>query len=128
MRVSSFIKNITTILLLAMIAMSIVACSPTESAKLDEKEEIIENIKDNVEESADESTQQEDIMPVVIGEMYTTAKVNVREEASMDGAVHCTLEPREVVQVTEIGEEWSGVLIDDNVYYISSQYLRERVE
>ncbi len=128
MRVNSCFKNITTILLLVMIIISVVACSPVEETKSDEKEEIAENIKESVEEVADESAQQEEVMPVVIGEMYTTAKVNVREEASIDGVVYCTLESRQIVQVAEIGEEWSGVLIDDNIYYISSQYLREKIE
>lgn len=67
-------------------------------------------------------------MPVKVCEMYTTSKVNVREEASLDGRIYCTLDSREVVQVTEIGEEWNSVLIDDSIYYISSQYLREKVE
>lgn len=60
--------------------------------------------------------------------MYTTTKVNVRVDPSTSAEIYCVLDPHEVVQVTSIGNDWTSVLIDKNVYYISSQYLREKVE
>lgn len=128
MRVNGFLKSITGLFLLAAIVIGIVACTPTEGTKSDTKKETIEDVRDSVEESADESTQEEKIAPVVTGKMYTNAKVNVRETPSIEGTVHCTLDSREVVQVIGIGEEWTSVLIDEDVYYISNQYLCEKVE
>ena len=118
MRVNGFLKSITGLFLLAAIVISIVACTPTEGTKSDTKKETIEDVRDSVEESADESTQEEKIAPVVTGKMYTNAKVNVRETPSIGGTVHCTLDSQEVVQVIEIGEEWTSVLIDEDVFHL----------
>lgn len=125
MRRKLFLKNIITMLLLIVISINIIACGSIENTK---SGETIENIQEDIEESTEVSVQQEEELPVVVCEMYTTSKVNVREEASLDGRIYCTLDSREVVQVTEIGEEWNSVLIDESIYYISSQYLREKVE
>ena len=125
MRRKLFLKNIITILLLTIISINIIACGLIENTK---SGETIESIQEDMEESTEVSVQQEEEVPVKVCEMYTTSKVNVREEASLDGRIYCTLDSREVVQVTEIGEEWNSVLIDDSIYYISSQYLREKVE
>lgn len=82
--------------------------------------------KDKYEEVEDNSTLDQEVAPKIIGEMYTTAKVNVRTEASMDGEVYCTLNPRETVQITKYGNDWTNVLIDGAVYYVASQYLHEK--
>lgn len=125
MRRKLFLKNIITILLLTIISINIIACGSIENTK---SGETIESIQEDMEESTEVSVQQEEEVPVKVCEMYTTTKVNVREDASLYGRIYCTLDSREVVQVTEIGEEWNSVLIDDSIYYISSQYLREKVE
>lgn len=125
MRRKLFLKNIITMLLLIVISINIIACGSIDNTK---SGETIETIQKDIEESTEVSVQQEEELPVVVCEMYTTSKVNVREEASLDGRIYCTLDSREVVQVTEIGEEWNSVLIDESIYYISSQYLREKVE
>lgn len=125
MRRKNFFKSIITVLLLTVISINIIACGSIENT---ESDETIENIQEDMEESTEVLVQQEEEMPVIICEMYTTSKVNVREEASVDGHIYCTLDSREVVQVTKFGEEWHSVLIDDSIYYISNQYLREKVE
>lgn len=122
MRKELFLKNIITMLLLIVISINIIACGSIENTKSSE------NIQEDIEGLTEVSVQQEEEMPVIICEMYTTSKVKVREEASIDGHIYCMLDSREVVQVTELGEEWNGVLIDDSIYYISNQYLREKVE
>ena len=66
--------------------------------------------------------------PVVLGEMYTTAKVNVRTEPSMDAEVFSSLNAHELVQVVEQDSEWCGVLLENDIYYVSSLYLREKAE
>ena len=125
MRIKRYLKNIITVLLLAVISIHIVACGSIEKPKSDET---TESVQKDTERSTEVSVQCEEELPVIICEMYTTSKVNVREEASLDGQIYCTLDSREVVQVTEIGEDWNSVLIDDRIYYISSQFLREKVE
>ena len=125
MRRKLFLKKIITMLLLIIISINIIACGSIKNTK---SGETIENIQENIEESTEVFVQQEEELPVIVCEMYTTSKVNVREEASLDGRIYCTLDSRKVVQVTEIGEEWNSVLIDESIYYISSQYLREKVE
>ena len=58
--------------------------------------------------------------------MCTTAKVNVRTAPSTDADIFDTLSARSEVQVLDNSGEWSSVVIDENIYYISSQYLREK--
>jgi len=77
-------------------------------------------------ESVMELESEEDVLPEVLCEMFTVTTVNVRTEASTDADVYSTLPARELVSVVEIGEEWNAVLIDDSVYYIYNQYLREK--
>lgn len=61
---------------------------------------------------------------------YTTTKVNVRVEPSMDAEIYEVLEARtEVEKVVDADADgWSKVLLDKEVYYISSEFLREKVE
>ena len=73
----------------------------------------------------EEESLIEDSISIV--EMYTTAKVNVRTEASTESDIYTQLAAHTVVQVSEIGEDWCTILLDDAKYYISSEYLKEKV-
>lgn len=112
------------------ISINMVACGFVSGEKDIEEETVktTEESKNDETELVEDITLEEEKVPVIIGEMYTTSKVNVRKEASIDGEIICTLEPREVVQVTDSGQEWTAVLINNNICYIASQYLREKVE
>lgn len=68
------------------------------------------------------------VIPTVTKEMYTTTRVNVRKSPSTESEKYTTLNAREAVQIVEYGEEWSSLLLEEKVYYIASQYLREKVE
>lgn len=59
---------------------------------------------------------------------YTTSRVHVRMEPSTDAEIYDTLDARTDVDVIDTNDGWSRVFIDGNVYYISSDYLREKVE
>lgn len=61
-----------------------------------------------------------------ICEMYTTATVNVRTEASTDAEIYTQVGTRTVVDVLDIGDEWCEILYDGGVYYIAADYLREK--
>jgi N-acetylmuramoyl-L-alanine amidase len=60
--------------------------------------------------------------------MYAISNVRVREEASTDAQIFCTLNRGDVVQVIAIGDEWNEILIDGKIYYVAKEYLREKKE
>ena len=62
----------------------------------------------------------------VIAVMYTTRKVNVRKEPSLEAEIVATLEARAEVEVFSIESEWSEVRYDNSVCYIASEYLKEK--
>lgn len=127
---NKLLRSIVVCSLTIAISINMVACGFIAEKKNigDEAEETTEEILKDADKSVERITSEEEILPAIVGEMYTTSKVNVRKEASMDGEIICTLEPRETVQVTDSGNEWTGVLIDNSICYIASQYLREKVE
>lgn len=88
-----------------------------QQSNSDEKLNIIQETEEDTNES---------LMPVC--EMYTTAKVNVRIGADISSDVYTQLAAHTIVQVLEIGDEWCTVVLDDAKYYISSKYLKEKVE
>ena len=63
--------------------------------------------------------------PAVVGQMRTTDMVNVRTGPGTDYEAYCKLDRRTTVDVVEPGDEWTGVLLDGQIYFISSEYLRE---
>ena len=123
MRFNNLLRYTVVGILATAVSIGVIACGVTP-----EEDIVREESLENAEESIENALSKEEPVPEVIGEMYTTAKVNVRKEASMDGEIHCTLESRETVQVIASGKKWTSVLIDNSVYYIASQYLREKVE
>lgn len=116
------IRNIITIFLILIVFVNTVACG------IEEEQVINTEIENDVSTETEEVVVEEDVVPIVLCEMYTTEKVNVRTEKSTEADIYCKLESREVVQVVEIGEEWNAVLIDNNTYYISNRYLREKID
>lgn len=120
-------ERLVIVSLLVLFSISLVSCNTNEKED-DVKEETIVESDAETEETIENAIVEEDLTPEVLEEMYTTTKVNVRVDPSTSAEIYCVLDPHEVVQVTSIGSDWTSVLIDKNVYYISSQYLREKVE
>lgn len=58
--------------------------------------------------------------------MYTTAKVRVRALPSQEADVITTLPLHTQVEVKTTENGWSSVLMDDQIYYISSDYLTQQ--
>lgn len=58
--------------------------------------------------------------------MRTTVKVNVRTAPSTEADIFGTLAARSEAAVLDNSGEWSSVVIDGKIYYIASQYLREK--
>lgn len=120
-------ERLVIVSLLVLFSISFVSCNTNEKED-DVKEEAIVESDVETEETIENTIVEEDLTPEVLEEMYTTTKVNVRVDPSTNAEIYCVLDPHEVVQVTSIESDWISVLIDKNVYYISSQYLREKVE
>lgn len=66
--------------------------------------------------------------PVELVELYTTARVNVRREPSADSEIYDTYDAHETVQGIENLGEWWSVQIDGGIYYIVSDYLKEKID
>ena len=82
-----------------------------------------EDVFANVKVTEEKDSVSEDIVYV---EMYTTSKVNIRTEASTDSEIYKTVGSRTGVMVSEVGDEWCKVWIDDSEYYIKSEFLRKK--
>ncbi len=59
---------------------------------------------------------------------YTTDRVNVRTAPSTESEVYQILANHTEVGVIDTVEDWSRILLDGGIYYVSSAYLREKVE
>lgn len=55
---------------------------------------------------------------------YTISKVNVRTAPSMDAEVYCVLDNRTNILLIDEADGWSRILMDEQVYYIYSEYIR----
>ena len=57
---------------------------------------------------------------------HTTDKLRVRTEPSTDSEIYTILERRTEVGVVSDDGEWATILLDGGIYYVASQYLREK--
>lgn len=57
---------------------------------------------------------------------YTTDRLRVRTEPSTEAEVYTVLNRRTEVGVISDDGEWSSILMDGNVYYVASRYLKEK--
>lgn len=133
------IINITMKLLRVLILIfCITACSSEikQENDIDLKESNMDSGQANIEKSEVEDTtkpeesnkieSEEEIIPIC--KMYTTANVNVRIEPSLNAEIYKQLPVRTIVEVLEIGEEWCTILLDNEQYFISKDYLKEKLE
>lgn len=60
--------------------------------------------------------------------MYATEAVRVRTAPSLEAEIYKVLRRREEVGVISDEGEWYQVFIDNQVYYVAGQYLKERSE
>ncbi len=81
----------------------------------------------DLQEDCEVETGQEG-EPVELVDLYTTARVNVRREPTADSGIYDTYAPHETVQGIENFGEWWSVQVDGGIYYIASDYLKEKAE
>lgn len=94
-----------------------------ESAEATKEEEQI------IDTRQEETAQRQEMIITDVSETVTyrtTDKVNVRVQPSTDADVYMVLGYGTEVQVAEPGEEWSSILLDGALYYISTQYIKEK--
>lgn len=73
-----------------------------------------------------QSTEPEEtqaVLPEPTEVLYASDTINVRTGESTDADVYTKLHRGDEVQVIDHSREWASILMDDNVYYVSSQYL-----
>lgn len=81
------------------------------------------NVDSNTEIKEEEATEQDDA--ATLKQMYTTSKVNVRQQPTKDSAIIKVLPSHETVNVIETDDEWATIYLEEQKGYIASQYLRE---
>lgn len=59
---------------------------------------------------------------------YTICAVNVRTGPSTDSGIHCVLDPHTDVEILDSEGGWYRVLMEDEEYYISTLYIREKAQ
>lgn len=87
-----------------------------------ETETEAENIGIPVPET-EKASETEEELPKVSGTLYAKETVNVRTEPRTDSEVYKKLHRGDEVSVVDSENGWTRVLIDEQVYYVSSEYL-----
>ena len=79
-------------------------------------------------ETTPESTPQPTPTPIPEVQIvkYTTDRLRVRTEPSTEAEIYKVLNRRTEVGVISDDGEWSSILMDGNVYYVASRYLKEK--
>lgn len=144
------IKRYALCVLMTGLIFSIMACgkkeiqedtamidaSPAEEYGLDDTQDAMEQNDTKSKVKVSENNLQEELHTetdsdaelLELVDLYTTGRVNVRTEPSTDSEIYATYDSHESVQgIKNLGEWWS-VQIDGNIYYIASDYLKEKVE
>ena len=71
------------------------------------------------------STEAEVIDPDSLQKYYATTTVNIRTKASTDSDIYKQLYFGQSVSVIDTEGTWSGIWMDDTIYYVASEYLSE---
>ena len=137
-------KRICLVCLIAIFALGLMACIPVEKnnetvqESKTEQAETLTQVKTE-EVKTEESTTRPATSPAKTEEEGKTAEkpegvlcimqvvdqAQVREYASKEAKVYCTLKDGDTVQVTAVGDAWTKILLDGKTYYIASEQLKE---
>lgn len=80
------------------------------------------NVDNNTKIKEEDETEQD---AAALKQMYTTSKVNVRQQPTKDSVIIKVLPSHETVNVIETDDEWTTIYLEDQKGYIASQYLKE---
>lgn len=147
----TMIKKLVFFVLMAVQIFSITACGKKEPKKeetamtdvamtleygMDDTQDVMQQNDMESEAEAPNGYLQEEsdteagseTEPIELIDLYTTNRVNVRLEPSTDSEIYDTYDSHEAVQGIENFGEWWSVQINGNIYYITSDYLKEKIE
>ena len=98
---------------------------PTDSAERGEASQPVATPEVTMEPQPT-ATPEPTPLPEVQAVKYTTDKLRVRTEPSTEADIYTVLNRRTEVGVISDDGEWSSILLDENVYYVASRYLKEK--
>lgn len=99
------------------------------SQTAEETTEKSETVEETTETEEAGTPQQETADPSAITVFkYATTSVRVRTAPSLEAEIFKVLQRRDEVGVISDDGQWSKVLIDGYVYYVASEYLKEKTE
>ena len=117
--------------LLIFVCISGIGCGSVkkEVQKQDNQEHIVKKIPSESETMEKETTvENKTELPKVTKTLYAKQTVNVRERASVDGAVFKKLQRGDKVQVVDASGEWTSIVMDEKLLYVKSDYLVTKEE
>lgn len=136
-------KRICLVCLIAIFALGLISCIPvkknneTAQESATEQAETLTQVKTEevkTEESATEpatspAKTEEEVKTEnpegVLCIMQVVDQAQVREYASAEAKIYCTLKDGDTVQVTAVGDAWTKILLDGRTYYIANEQLKE---
>lgn len=103
----------------------------TQESRFDSEKDIAQKPDDIEQEQAEDiADNYPQKLPIENEDQYktvrTTAKVNVRKQPSVESDVYKLLDYGEELICTGQIDEWSQILLDNDLYYVNSNYLREK--
>ena len=128
-------KRIIRFVLLAALIGVLCSCGtknhaelPTETASPTYSSEAPTDMQELTEALTEASTEPPTEPSVTSVPAYTTAEVAVYLEPSTESEVYQTLAAHEDIEFTTNADGWCQVLIEENIYYIESVFVREKRE
>ena len=107
-----------------------IADTASEETVQENSDVALKETEQDTADAAEEPVQQETPDPVSLETetVYATDRVNIRTAPSTDAEIFGKLGVRQTAERISDDGEWSQILIDGNVYYVASEYLRIKAE
>lgn len=135
-------KKWAVLLAAVILALAAVSCGKTENHTAESSEE--DNLTETpdreetteqseaaaAENSGDEVPLSTDTVPedAEYESVYTTSRVNVRTAPSTESEVYTVLGARQTAERIADDGEWSTIVMDGQIYYVASEYLKTKPE
>jgi len=99
----------------------------------DKSEEAVQQEESNQSEADHTETEEEEVREPVYSEeeketVYAVSRVNVRTAPTTESEVYTVLGVRQTAERVADDGEWSTVLMDGQLYYVASEYLKVKPE
>lgn len=100
--------------------------SQSDGGEIEIKEEAVP--ADGEETVAGSETPAEEMDAEDLQEVYATTLVNIRTAPSTEAEIYGKLQYRQTVQRIADDGEWSKILMDGQILYVASDYLKEKTQ